>query len=54
MAKADAGRGAANLSSALRVFVLERALKTGLPRRTMLTAMGPGFSASSATLLAAA
>lgn len=43
-----------NMSAPTVFFVLERALKTGLPRRTMLTAMGPGFSASSATLLAAA
>lgn len=43
-----------NMSAPTVFFVLERALKTGLPRRTLLTAMGPGFSASTATLLAAA
>jgi alkylresorcinol/alkylpyrone synthase len=43
-----------NMSAPTVFFVLERAIKTGLARRTLLTAMGPGFSASSATLLAAA
>lgn len=43
-----------NMSAPTVFFVLERALSTGLPKRTMLTAMGPGFSASAATLLAAA
>lgn len=41
-----------NMSSPTVLFVLERALKKGLPPRTMLTAMGPGFSASVATLRA--
>lgn len=43
-----------NMSAPTVFFVLDRALKTGLPRRTMLTAMGPGFSASAATLKVAA
>ncbi len=43
-----------NMSAPTVFFVLERALRTGLPTRTLLTAMGPGFSASTATLLAAA
>lgn len=43
-----------NMSAPTVFFVLERAMASGLPERTMLTAMGPGFSASSATLRAAA
>ena len=43
-----------NMSAPTVFFVLERALQTGLPRRTLLTAMGPGFSASIATLRAPA
>lgn len=43
-----------NMSAPTVFFVLERALKAGLPRRTLLTAMGPGFSAGTASLLAAA
>lgn len=43
-----------NMSAPTVFFVLERALQAGLPKRTMLTAMGPGFSASTATLRAAA
>lgn len=43
-----------NMSAPTVFFVLDRAMKAGLPRRTLLTAMGPGFSASTATLLAAA
>ncbi len=39
-----------NMSAPTVFFVLERALKTGLPSRTLLTAMGPGFSANIATL----
>jgi alkylresorcinol/alkylpyrone synthase len=42
-----------NMSAPTVFFVLERALKAGLPRRTLLTAMGPGFSANIATLRAA-
>ena len=42
-----------NMSAPTVFFVLERALATGLPRRTLMTAMGPGFSAATATLLAA-
>ena len=43
-----------NMSAPTVFFVLERALRSGLPARTLLTAMGPGFSASTATLRAAA
>jgi alkylresorcinol/alkylpyrone synthase len=43
-----------NMSAPTVFFVLDRALRAGLPRRTLLTAMGPGFSANMATLLAAA
>lgn len=39
-----------NMSAPTVLFVLERALKAGLPRRTALTAMGPGFTASCAVL----
>jgi len=42
-----------NMSAPTVFFVLERAMATGLPRRTLMTAMGPGFSAATATLLAA-
>ncbi len=42
-----------NMSAPTVFFVLERALASGLPRRTLMTAMGPGFSAATATLLAA-
>lgn len=42
-----------NMSAPTVFFVLERALGTGLPRRTLMTAMGPGFSAATATLRAA-
>ncbi|MCA3555020.1 type III polyketide synthase [Aestuariivirga sp.] len=42
-----------NMSAPTVFFVLEKALATGLPRRTLMTAMGPGFTAATATLLAA-
>lgn len=42
-----------NMSAPTVFFVLERAIAAGLPRRTLMTAMGPGFSAATATLLAA-
>jgi alkylresorcinol/alkylpyrone synthase len=43
-----------NMSAPTVFFVLDRAMKSGLPSRTLLTAMGPGFSANIATLLTAA
>lgn len=42
-----------NMSAPTVFFVLEKALSAGLPRRTLMTAMGPGFSAATATLRAA-
>lgn len=42
-----------NMSAPTVFFVLEKALAAGLPRRTLMTAMGPGFSAATATLRAA-
>jgi len=32
------------------LFVLQRALAQGLPRRSLLTALGPGFTASCVAL----
>lgn len=39
-----------NMSSPTILFVLERALRAGLPARSAMIAMGPGFSASCVTL----
>ena len=35
-----------NMSAPTALFVLERLIQAGLPSRTLLTAMGPGFTAS--------
>ncbi|HEY1447087.1 MAG TPA: type III polyketide synthase [Caulobacteraceae bacterium] len=43
-----------NMSAPTVLFVLERVLRDGLPRRAAMTALGPGFSASCAVLKAAA
>ncbi len=43
-----------NMSAPTALFVLDRVAKAGLPPRTLLTAMGPGFTASCVSLLAAA
>lgn len=43
-----------NMSAATVLFVLEKLIRTGLPRRSLLTAMGPGFTASCASLKRAA
>ena len=43
-----------NMSSPTVLFVLERAIAAGLPPRTAMVAMGPGFSASCVTLKRAA
>ncbi len=43
-----------NMSAPTALFVLDRLIKAGLPRRTLLTAMGPGFTASCVSLQAAA
>ncbi|THD56166.1 3-oxoacyl-[acyl-carrier-protein] synthase III C-terminal domain-containing protein [Phenylobacterium sp.] len=42
-----------NMSSPTVLFILDRARRTGLPKRSVLTAMGPGFTASTVTLEAA-
>jgi len=42
-----------NMSAPTCLFVLDRARHRGLPRRSLLTALGPGFTASTVTLLAA-
>jgi alkylresorcinol/alkylpyrone synthase len=39
-----------NMSSPTVLFVLERVLRQGLPKRAAMIAMGPGFSASCVTL----
>lgn len=39
-----------NMSSPTVLFVLERVLRSGLPERSAMIAMGPGFSASCVTL----
>lgn len=43
-----------NMSSPTALFVLDRVIAAGLPRRTLLTAMGPGFTLSCVSLKAAA
>ena len=43
-----------NMSAPTVLFVLERALAKGLPARSLLTALGPGFTASCVTLRHAA
>jgi alkylresorcinol/alkylpyrone synthase len=43
-----------NMSAPTVLFVLERLIEAGLPERTALTALGPGFSAQCVSLLRAA
>ncbi|QND54563.1 type III polyketide synthase (plasmid) [Phyllobacterium sp. 628] len=43
-----------NMSAPTALFVLDRVIKAGLPSRTLLTAMGPGFSVSCVSLKSAA
>jgi alkylresorcinol/alkylpyrone synthase len=43
-----------NMSAPTALFVLERLVAAGLPRRTLMTAMGPGFTASCVSLKRAA
>lgn len=43
-----------NMSAPTALFVLDQVVKNGLPPRTLLTAMGPGFTASCVSLQAAA
>jgi alkylresorcinol/alkylpyrone synthase len=42
-----------NMSSPTVLFILDRVRRAELPRRSLVTAMGPGFTASTVTLLAA-
>ena len=42
-----------NMSSPTVLFILDRARRAGLPQRSVVAAMGPGFTASSVTLAAA-
>jgi alkylresorcinol/alkylpyrone synthase len=42
-----------NMSAPTVLYVLDRARRQGLPRRSVVTALGPGFTASAVTLLAA-
>jgi alkylresorcinol/alkylpyrone synthase len=43
-----------NMSAPTVLFVLEHLIRSGLPSRTLLTAMGPGFTASCVSLKSAA
>ena len=43
-----------NMSAATVLFILENLIRAGLPRRSVLTAMGPGFTASCVSLMRAA
>jgi alkylresorcinol/alkylpyrone synthase len=42
------------MSAPTVLFVLEEALRAGLPSRSVMMAMGPGFSASCVSLKSAA
>lgn len=42
-----------NMSAPTVLFVLERLMKEGLPKRTLITALGPGFTSSCVSLRAA-
>jgi alkylresorcinol/alkylpyrone synthase len=42
-----------NMSAPTVLYVLDRARRQGLPRRSVVTALGPGFTASAVTLAAA-
>jgi alkylresorcinol/alkylpyrone synthase len=42
-----------NMSAPTVLFILDRIRRRGLPPRSVMTAMGPGFTASTVTLLAA-
>ena len=41
------------MSSPTVLFILDRARRAGLPKRSVVSALGPGFTASSVTLAAA-
>jgi alkylresorcinol/alkylpyrone synthase len=43
-----------NMSAPTVLFVLERIIHAGMPSRTLLTAMGPGFTSSCVSLKRAA
>ncbi len=43
-----------NMSAPTALFVLERAIQSKLPKRTLMTALGPGFTASCVSLKSAA
>ena len=43
-----------NMSAPTVLFVLERLVKAGLPRRTVMTSLGPGFTCSCLSLAKAA
>lgn len=43
-----------NMSAPTALFVLDRVIQAGLPARSLLTAMGPGFTASCVSLVRAA
>ncbi|MEO7025954.1 MAG: hypothetical protein ABI056_00195 [Caulobacteraceae bacterium] len=47
-------RGHGNMSAPTVLFVLDRARRVGLPKTSVLTALGPGFTASTVTLKLAA
>ena len=46
----DVLAGYSNMSAPTALFVLERIIQGGLPARTLLTAMGPGFTTSCVSL----
>ena len=46
--------GFGNMSAPTVLFVLDRVMAAGMPRRTALTAMGPGFSCGVLSLARAA
>lgn len=50
----DVLREYGNMSAPTVLFVLERLVKAGLPKRTVLTALGPGFTCSCLSLARAA
>jgi alkylresorcinol/alkylpyrone synthase len=43
-----------NMSAPTVLYVLDRARRRGLPNRSVVTALGPGFTLSTVTLRAAA
>ena len=52
-AERDVLRDFGNMSAPTVFFVLERLMKKGLPDRTLLSALGPGFTSSCFSLRAA-